>query len=479
MKKRAAGHAHQLFAEVMHRLGAQGNLHDTIPGILESTCRYFHFGCGFIYETSYAKVFELKEIYSYYENNNLPLSIDIFSIFSLEQIEALIKMGITFIKSGEQNSELATRLTDLFVSQLLVLVPITNNEGELIGLLGMSDRRGDIALSPEDFEVALSVLRTVANQVKLRTYQDWLENTRNALESILDNIAVDIYVTDFSTYEIIYANSSMARSYNGLENMMGKKCWEVHDNVQTNPCLHCVRNKLLDENGNPTKSLSWDFLRTQDNTWQRVTSACFRWVDGRMANVLSSVNITENKQNEELIRRMAEYDDLTGLPNRRKLVQDMEILLIEDESCDGYVLFFDLDNFKSVNDDFGHQAGDELLRQAGLTLQNALLTKDHCYRHSGDEFVLVYKNISLKQLFEIIEFVLGRFFEPWRVYGSLVKCTCSMGIAHFPTDGRQAFDLLHAADLAMYASKKQGRSKVHFYEQGQLVAVADWRLDEA
>ena len=474
MKTRSTGHAHQLFVQVMSKLGTQGNLHDTIPDILQATCQYFHFGCGFIYETNYAKTFELKEVYSYYEKNNLPFSIDIISILSQEQIEELIAIGTAIIKPGEQESELLTKLRELFDSRLLVLVPIVNNEGELIGLLGMGDRRSAIALSPADFEVALSVLRTVANQIKLRTYQDWLENTRNALENILDNIAVDIYVADYSTYEVIYANSSMTRSYHGLENLIGKKCWQIQDNDDS-PCADCKRNKLLDENGNPTKTYSWDFLRTQDNTWQRATSACFRWVDGRLVNVISSVNITENKHNEELIRHMAEYDDLTGLPNRRKLVQDIDKILAEGGG-DGYVLFFDLDGFKRVNDDLGHQAGDEFLLQVGQALQNCSLTGGHCYRHSGDEFVLIYKDISLGRLFEIIDFVLDRFVKPWHLRDGVVYCTCSMGIAHYPSDGRNAFDLLHSADLAMYASKKHGRSKVHFYEQGQLTAVADWRM---
>jgi diguanylate cyclase (GGDEF)-like protein len=315
----------------------------------------------------------------------------------------------------------------------------------------------------------------VGNQVKLRTYQGWLENTRSALESILDNIAVDIYVTDYSTYEIIYANSSMARPYEGLENMLGRKCWELQDDTLCSPCPNCIRGKLLDENSKPTKTYSWDFFRSQDNTWQRMTSACFRWIDGRLANVLSSVNITENKHNEVLIRHMAEYDDLTGLPNRRKLVQDIDQLFCGEDG-DGYVLFFDLDGFKRVNDDLGHQAGDELLLKIGQSLQNSSLTGGHCYRHSGDEFVLVYKNVSAARLFDIIGFVLEMFAEAWHLRDGVVNCTCSMGIAHFPADGQNALELLHVADLAMYSSKKQGRSKVYFYEQGQMTALADWLI---
>lgn len=462
MRKRSEGHAHELFVEVISRLGSQGNLHETIPDILQATCRYFHFGCGFIYETNYARVFKLKEKYCYYEENDLPLSLDLFGILSHQQIKELVGFKTAIMKPGDIKSELLSKLHELFGGKLLVLVPIINNNGELIGLLGMSDRRSNIALSPTDFEVALCVLRIVSNQVKLRTYQDWLQNTSNALESILDNIAVDIYVTDYSNDKIIYANSSMALPFKGRDNLVGKKCWEVQDNRQTGPCADCMRNKMLDEEGNPTITYSWDCFRPQDNTWQRMTSACFRWVDGRMANVLSSVNITENKHNEELIRHMAEFDDLTGLPNRRKLVQDIDERLSSDEG-EGYVVFFDLDGFKQVNDELGHQAGDELLLQIGQVLQNSSLTGGHCYRHSGDEFVLVYKDISESRLHEVIGFVFNKFIEPWHLRNGMVNCTCSMGVAHYPRDGKTALELLHAADLAMYASKKQGRNRVRFF----------------
>ncbi|MCL1976026.1 MAG: sensor domain-containing diguanylate cyclase [Firmicutes bacterium] len=474
MKKRSVGEAHQLFIQVISKLGTQGNLQDNIPEILKATCRYFQFGCGFIYEASYEKIFKLKEIHSYYDKKDLPDSMDIFSILTQEQISEFIALGTAVIKPGEQKSELLTKLHELFSSQLLVLSPIINNEGELIGLLGLSDRRGDIVLSPMDFEVALSVLRAVGNQVKLRTYQTWLENTRNALESVLDNIAVDIYVADFSTYEIIYANSSIARLFDGQENIIGKPCWEVQKSEQADALGECVHDKLLDENGDPTKTYSWDFLRSQDNTWQRATSACFRWVDGRLANVVSSVNITENKNNEELIRHMADYDDLTGLPNRRKLIQDIDKLLKGKEG-EAYVLFFDLDSFKCVNDDLGHQAGDELLVQVGQALQSSTLIGGHCYRHSGDEFVLIYKDITWQRLLKVIESVRERFIDPWQLRDGIVKCTCSMGISHYPSDGWDALDLLHASDLAMYASKRKGRNMVYFYNMGQLLTLTEWQ----
>ncbi|MCL1905535.1 MAG: GGDEF domain-containing protein [Clostridiales bacterium] len=476
MKKRTVGNAHQLFLEVINRLGAQGDPHDTIPGILRATCRFFHFGCGFIYETGSSGIFELGEVCGYYEKSTLPPSLDIFNVLTGEQVQELIALGTVVIRADDAASGLKAGLQGMFNCRLLVLVPIINNEGELIGVVGMSDRRGEIVLSAADFEKACSVLRMAGNQIKLRIYQKWLENTRNAMKSILDNVAVDICVTDFATYEIIYANSSMATTYGGTDNILGKQCWRIQHSDQNRPCADCKHDKLpLDESGNPVPGLicSRDFLRPQDNTWQRVISTCFRWVDGRLASVVSSTNISENKRNEELIRHLAEYDDLTGLPNRRRLLKDIDNLF-SGGSGEGYVLFFDLDGFKRINDNLGHQAGDELLHQVGLTLQNSPFTAGQAYRHSGDEFVLVFRDISPARLLDMTGCLLERFAEPWQLQESTVNCGCSLGIACCPKDGTKALELLHAADQAMYASKKNGHGKVHFYEGGRTITGEEW-----
>lgn len=95
-------------------------------------------------------------------------------------------------------------------------------------------------------------------------------------------------------------------------------------------------------------------------------SAAFRWVDGRLAHVVSSADITDNKRNEALVEYLANYDSLTNLPNRRMLVKECERRIDKtQEGGEGYLLFFDIDGFKKINDTFGHEAGDEFLVQLG------------------------------------------------------------------------------------------------------------------
>ncbi len=108
----------------------------------------------------------------------------------------------------------------------------------------------------------------------------------------------------------------------------------AHDFVERHtdkvkPCDFCPQPKLVDQHGEPSKIYSWDYQRPFDGAWFRVLSGTFRWLDGRLAHVVSSVDITENKNNEALIARLANYDPLTNLPNRRKLMADCEHLIQE------------------------------------------------------------------------------------------------------------------------------------------------------
>ena len=108
-------------------------------------------------------------------------------------------------------------------------------------------------------------------------------------------------------------------------------------------------------------------------------------MDGRLAHVVSSADITDNKRNEALVEYLANYDSLTNLPNRRMLVKECERRIDKtQEGGEGYLLFFDIDGFKKINDTFGHEAGDEFLVQLGQFFSGIPLLHDAIYRNGGD-----------------------------------------------------------------------------------------------
>ncbi len=168
-----------------------------------------------------------------------------------------------------------------------------------------------------------------------------------------------------------------------------------------------------------------------------------------------------NRQSEEEIRRQANHDPLTGLPNRRlfsdRLSQSMKRARRQG-SCMS-LLFVDLDRFKSVNDTMGHAAGDRLLEEAAGRLLSNIRDSDTAARLGGDEFAIILSDSTNPRAGDgVARKVLDSLAEPFVIAGAEAFITASIGIAVYPFDGDDAESLVAAADAAMYRVKKLGRN---------------------
>lgn len=184
-------------------------------------------------------------------------------------------------------------------------------------------------------------------------------------------------------------------------------------------------------------------------------------------NLIGAVqDVTEKHLSARRIERQANYDELTGLPNRRLFRSRLENAIVHAERKKNRLalLFIDLDNFKMVNDNLGHQAGDELLCQAALRIKSGIRETDLVARHSGDEFTVLFDNLGDESaLYGVVDAMVETMAKPFLIDGNKVFCGASIGIAIYPDDARDAESLLVDADQAMYEVKKNGRSGWHFY----------------
>lgn len=437
---------------------------DIINRALALICDTFSFGCGFVYEIDQYNFFILKERHI---SNDVKLR-ESFSVDEWKPAQRQQFSGQTFVFANREHKQDAyiAELLNFFFASSLAAIPIVDEKQRLCGIVGLldSDTR---KLSKPDARLLITALHMLGRYIKIRVYQSKVNFARLSLESIMDNTGIDIYVNDFYNHDMLYVNQSMAAPYGGAEHFAGKKCWEALYDDKDGQCDFCPQKKLIDEHGHPTKVYSWDYQRPFDGAWFRVFSAAFRWIDGRLAHVVSSVDITENKQNESLIRHMANYDALTQLPNRRKLISDCEERIAQaDKGEIGYVLFMDLDGFKQINDQYGHDAGDEFLVTLGDFLRSIPEIEQTAYRNGGDEFVILMDHVSEQDVRDVIHTILTRFKGSWQLAEGEVSCDASIGIARYPEDGETAEDLLHAADQAMYHVKNRGGGNACFvYEQ--------------
>ncbi|RZS54550.1 putative bifunctional diguanylate cyclase/phosphodiesterase [Sphaerotilus mobilis] len=177
-------------------------------------------------------------------------------------------------------------------------------------------------------------------------------------------------------------------------------------------------------------------------------------------------DITERIQAERTIWRQANVDTLTQLPNRRQFHERLqqELVLARRRHRHLALLFIDLDRFKAVNDTLGHQAGDDLLQQASRRIQSCVRAVDTVARIGGDEFTVVLPDLDTASIAsEIAQRLNATLFEPFQLGNVPVHISGSIGVALFPQDGESTEELLQHADLAMYASKQQGRNQARHY----------------
>jgi len=172
-------------------------------------------------------------------------------------------------------------------------------------------------------------------------------------------------------------------------------------------------------------------------------------------------DITERKRSEELLSYTANHDSLTGLVNRQHFKEISEFILKPDGEIPALcaLLYLDLDNFKQVNDLYGHEVGDALLQETAVKMKEVLREKDTAARIGGDEFAILLADLkSEEEALQIAERLLHSFGEPVKINGISLKVTLSIGISFYPSDAQEIDALIKKADIAMYWVKNKGRN---------------------
>ncbi|NEU30518.1 EAL domain-containing protein [bacterium LRH843] len=168
------------------------------------------------------------------------------------------------------------------------------------------------------------------------------------------------------------------------------------------------------------------------------------------------------KQAEEKINFMAYHDELTGLPNRRKLKKKLASFTKQEQSFS--LLFLDIDNFKFINDTFGHQCGDDLIKESSLRIKAVLKKGEFVSRVGGDEFIVVLPGYSKQdQIEQAADEILRAFVPSFHACGQEIFVKMSIGISLYPNEGGTIDELIQRADTAMYYAKKKGKNNFQLY----------------
>lgn len=211
--------------------------------------------------------------------------------------------------------------------------------------------------------------------------------------------------------------------------------------------------------------LSFETEGREQGSWLRVVAEP---VDDDFS--VTVIDITDRKRDEDKMLEDALSDPLTGVFNRRGFEQTATACIRKEERA--AVLYFDLNRFKNVNDDHGHQAGDALLKAFANRLQHCLRTGDVLGRLGGDEFAIVLPCVTLDKAMRIADRFVAAASETYIIQGAEIVCTASVGVALMPHHGEDLWHLISVADQAMYNAKTAAREKRASDATGAQVAVA-------
>jgi len=276
------------------------------------------------------------------------------------------------------------------------------------------------------------------------------------------------------------ANTALARlyGYDSPDELMADLA-DIDRRLYVDPGQREKFRRLMANYGEVANFESEVYRRDGSKIWISENAHMVRGLQGELICYEGTVqDITERRNYQAQLEHQANFDQLTGLPNRNLLNDRLDQAIFQAQRHSYYLalVFIDLDNFKFINDSLGHVAGDALLVEVAQRLRRCLRTADTVARHGGDEFVLVLNDhYQIASIISLLERVLQEVSQPVQLMGRDWQVGASMGIALYPSDGEDKQTLLKHADVAMYAAKAQGRNNFQFFTQ-EMNRISDERL---
>jgi diguanylate cyclase (GGDEF)-like protein/PAS domain S-box-containing protein len=293
---------------------------------------------------------------------------------------------------------------------------------------------------------------------------------RLLLRAMIDTVPDYLFVKDTES-RFIVANKAVGDDLDNMrpEDLIGKSDFEIHPREVADKFY--ADDQTVIRSGQPMIDIE-EFVIGPSGAkkWLSTSKLPLRDENGDTIGVVGIArDVTRRKQAEDEVHFLAHHDALTRLPNRTLLTDRLSQAILQSERNGRWVTvaFIDLDNFKLVNDGLGHGAGDTLLKTVADRMLTCVRATDTVVRLGGDEFVIVLVDQpdSASPITAILENVRATIAEPIVIDGQALHMTCSMGLATFPTDGRDAETLLKNADAAMYQAKANGRDNFQFFTE--------------
>ena len=358
--------------------------------------------------------------------------------------------------------------------------PISGYDGRVLGAFAIYHHH---PCAPQPDQIAL--IENYAAMASLAIERTRTSEALRLHDAALNCIANAMFITDREA-RIIWVNRAFSdlTGY-GVAEAVGHFCNELLKSGQHDAQFYAEMWQTL-SSGNTWHGELVNRRKDGMLYHEEMTITPVRGSDNGITHfVASKRDITARKATEEHLKNMAFYDPLTQLPNRRLLIDRLGQAMAASKRSGHYgaLMFLDLDNFKPLNDEHGHDVGDLLLIEAARRLVSCVREEDTIARFGGDEFVVLLKEldadkaVSTTQASGVAEKIRTALAEPYRLEllqaeeGEAViehRCTASIGVALFVNHEFDREDILKWADVAMYQAKAAGRNMIRFYDPGKM-----------
>ncbi|MDI5922788.1 EAL domain-containing protein [Halomonas sp. LR5S13] len=346
---------------------------------------------------------------------------------------------------------------DLLIDHRVRHLGVLDDRGGVVGLLGFQDLlAGAEHLYLDDLREALE-----------QRDQALAQSRRNLqlAERVIDSSLEGIIITDART-RIEFVNPAFTHMTGySLEEAAGRTP-AMLSSGRHDVGFYQNMWQTLQEHGHWRGEI-WNRRKSGQLYLELLTITAIRNDQGEVTNYAALfTDITHIRENEEQVRRLAYYDPLTRLPNRRLLEDRLELAILHAHRHQQRlaVIFLDLDHFKQVNDALGHAVGDELLLKVSQRLRGHLREDDTLARQGGDEFIVLLNEVEeVDDVTRVARRLVESVSSPFEVGGQIFRVGCSLGISLYPDDGAKVETLVRHADAAMYRAKQEGRNTYRLF----------------
>jgi diguanylate cyclase (GGDEF)-like protein/PAS domain S-box-containing protein len=306
--------------------------------------------------------------------------------------------------------------------------------------------------SVKDHTIALS-----KRSEELQQERDFVQRLINTAQMVIITMDKECLITSFNHFsEEITGYASTEIVHSSFERFFPIEQWSETKNIltrlqTTDQTISQQESEIINRSTGNVHIISWLYSSLNHPTDDSVILAV-------------GLDITEKKRSDEHIIWLAEHDVLTELYNRRKFNSTFEQLLNNAKRFDhqGALLFLDLDQFKDINDRYGHKAGDQVLKQVAETLLSLSRTTDSVARLGGDEFAIILPQTDQDGAINFAQKIIEQLAQIDTSFNNLrYKVTTSIGIVQFPLEDQTIEELISNADIAMYQAKAKGKNTWH------------------